>query len=167
MSMALFSASHQFEPSTMPLLAVREGEITINMELLRLYLRNTHATTPEDIMSDAFWLNEPGALYLVELVMISRGNPRTRRRLFTAQREWRRLKAGEHNDPRPRPARWYNRLQNAVLGQHRLLRSFAYPTIARASSRSLTEGHPQGAGVHWCRAGGATHAGRAGVGRSA
>ena len=66
----------------MPAYGLVQGELRINMELLRLYLCNSAVGDAEGVMADAFGAQEPGALSLVELVLQTRGNVRTRRSVY-------------------------------------------------------------------------------------
>jgi hypothetical protein len=120
----------------MPLDAVVEGELTINMTLLRLYLHNTDASSAEAIMADAFGAHEPGALNLVELVLLVRGNRRTRRRLLAVEAEWRRLRRLGDDTAVPR---WYRTVQQHVLGLYQQLRRYAYPMRRTAATHRLTD----------------------------
>ena len=106
------------------------------MTLLRLYLRNTRCTAPEDIMADAFGAREPGAVTLVTLVAQVRGNPRSRRSLAVVSREWHRLR---RMGPVAPTRKWYRKLANHVLGLYRLQRTYAFPMQPRPSTPALTE----------------------------
>jgi hypothetical protein len=120
----------------MPFHVIHDGELTVNMTLLRVYLRNTFADTGDQVLDDAFWAREPGALGLVEYLLLVRGNRRSRRSIHAVEAEWRRVRHGGDDVV---PARWFTTLTAHVLGHYRQLRKFGYPMLQAPTSRSLTD----------------------------
>ena len=98
-------------------------EVTLTMPLLRLYLKRSGAAVGEHVVHDAFALQDPGALQLLDVALQLRGNRRTRRRRVTVLAEWRRVNrmAGAV------PARWYVMLCEGVMALFRVMRRLAYP----------------------------------------
>lgn len=76
----------------MPVRTTVDGVYTVNLSLVRVYVRNSVATTAEDIFDDAFAASEMGALEIISFCLNLRANPRTRRSMATVMHEWRRLR---------------------------------------------------------------------------
>ena len=57
----------------------QDGDLLVNMPLLRHYLRNGSPGNGEELMTDYFLALEPGAGEILKFCLQLRGNPRTRR----------------------------------------------------------------------------------------
>ena len=122
-----------------------DGQLTLQISLVRHYLRTGSPANGMDVLGDACGGWEPGAEEIVRFCLALRGNRRTRRDLPTVRAEWRRLQSFHQH-----PTRWYRELATHVYGMWRQWRKYGFPredavgearleeNLSRASRRQLT-----------------------------
>ena len=121
----------------MPLVHVDvNSEVVVHFELVRLYLRRLPPQSWEDLMRDALWHEDPGALQIVQLCRLMRANRKTRKAIWQLKQEFRRVHAVA--GPRP-PRKWYTALGRAAMAIFRTLRAYGFPVIKRHASQALTQ----------------------------
>ena len=95
------------------------GMLELNLHLLRHYLRVRELSGGEELLLEAFFGDEPGALYLVRLCLGVRGNPRTRQHIETVRQQWWLLRTTAGT---AQATDWYRTITNTVYGLYALLR---------------------------------------------
>ena len=109
--------------------------LTLNLSLMRHYLRNSQATSGAEVLQDAFAGREVGAQELINLCLQLRANRRTRRSVQAAQREYNRV-TGPHAGE---PYRWYKVLVKHVYGLFRQFHRLAFPIGTHHHDQPLTQ----------------------------
>ena len=121
------------------------GYLNLDVMSLRNYLAGPVRTDGNQILTDAFIGQDPGALELVRFTSALRVNPRTRRTLTMVQREFSR--------PVTQRARWLAALELSLFAQWRVMRQHCAPRedraapttrIAHLSRRTQRELRPSG-----------------------
>lgn len=82
----------------------------MDIQTVRHYLTLPPRTTAAEVMRDAVLVSDPGALFILTLVLDIRVNQRTRRSVAEVRAEIN----------KPQRARWFGVLQNHVWSQYRL-----------------------------------------------
>ena len=118
--------------------------VTIELPLLRLYLRTATPDSGTDILFDAFHRLEWGAVILLRFYLAMRANRRTRRSVQVVANIWRRTR----RNPQSRTPLWYRSLLRHVMGLFRQWRLFAYPNLRRRADAALTEALPRSTRRH-------------------
>ena len=111
--------------------------MTLDLRSLRPFLgQPAPPLSWRDIGVAAFVNDDPGAVQLVDLCRLSRGNDRTRKPLWRFRREFLRVNTVGFTG---KPRRWLGDLLKSALAVYRAMRVYAFPVLPRHGDRSLAE----------------------------
>ena len=121
----------------MPSFGPHPGDVSVNLILMRHYLRTAPVASVEDLLRDAFVAGEDCAATLLVMTLGIRGNRRTRKTLADVRQEWWRVT----NTGAPvRPHKWYVQVTRVAFAQFQQWRAYAFPREPRAHQAALTHG---------------------------
>ena len=124
------------DSTNMPRSVTVPGEFTVNLVLLRGYLRRVSAVDGDGILRDAFHHLEPAALDLLHFCLALRSNPRSTRGMREVRDTWQRVSRPRHTGAVPR---WYSVLSRQLMSLYRLYRKMALPVRRGHESSHLTQ----------------------------
>ena len=109
---------------------------TVQLDLVRLFLREATPVRWWDIMEAAFQFEDGGALELLSFCLSLRANRTTRRRIPAVRREWqhRVLQGTRESDRRS----WFDELGQSALAMFRVWRVASYPMLRGHENTTMT-----------------------------